>query len=486
MKVKSKSFKTAILAALVAVLMVFATVAFVLRGGASLIARADDASQEPDQVEPAEREPVTPSSLDPMKRIGVDNEMTNPNFADGSASPRSEYGGTKAGWSFTHQDELSGKVEEYSTFERVEITDAVEGMGRTAGTGNLIDTALEITINKDNQSTLDDSATYSPIDALLYGTRASEPVYCSLWIKAEQDMWFDVGFSYSAAGDKYAVYFDLGRRFFVKAGEWTEIGKDDEGNYLPFRAKVTDTGCKRGTGSDPTADNSNCATDATYAKEDTGDTQMGIWYRENWSQVWSCLRFYAYAADLYNGTNGIGAPAATHGLSAGDKYRITGFNFWGVSNQPPADVNYDAETIELNKTAATLAVGETVELTATVGPDNATDKSVYWSSSDTTVADVDQDGKVTAKKAGTCTITAEANGGAGVEASCAITVTAPSSGDNDQDNDNNQGDNNGGATTDSEKKGCKSEMSAVGFGAIGLATLLGGVALIAFRKKETE
>ena len=83
--------------------------------------------------------------------------------------------------------------------------------------------------------------------------------------------------------------------------------------------------------------------------------------------------------------------------------------------------------MSLDKTSMTLTVGETQTLTATVAPDNAQDKSVTWSSSDATVATVDQDGKVTAVKAGTATITVTTTDG-GKTATCAVTVQAATGG----------------------------------------------------------
>lgn len=78
----------------------------------------------------------------------------------------------------------------------------------------------------------------------------------------------------------------------------------------------------------------------------------------------------------------------------------------------------EVSSIELNKTSASLKVGETVTLTATVKPDDATDKTVTWSTSDASVATVDN-GVVTAKKVGSATITAKAGD---KEASCLVTV----------------------------------------------------------------
>lgn len=77
----------------------------------------------------------------------------------------------------------------------------------------------------------------------------------------------------------------------------------------------------------------------------------------------------------------------------------------------------------LNKATATLAVGATETLSATVQPSNATDKSVQFTSSDSAIATVTPiQGKVTAVAAGTATITATTSNGK--TAVCEVTVTA--------------------------------------------------------------
>jgi len=75
--------------------------------------------------------------------------------------------------------------------------------------------------------------------------------------------------------------------------------------------------------------------------------------------------------------------------------------------------------ITLSQAEATLTEGESLTLTATVAPDNATDKAVTWSSSNAAVATVDDNGKVTAVAEGTATITAKAGD---KEATCVVTV----------------------------------------------------------------
>ena len=72
--------------------------------------------------------------------------------------------------------------------------------------------------------------------------------------------------------------------------------------------------------------------------------------------------------------------------------------------------------------SAALNVGTTKQLTATVAPSTASNKSVTWTSSDNTIATVSSTGLVTAKGNGTATITARTASG-GYTDTCTITVT---------------------------------------------------------------
>ncbi|WP_308769500.1 Ig-like domain-containing protein [uncultured Bacteroides sp.] len=79
------------------------------------------------------------------------------------------------------------------------------------------------------------------------------------------------------------------------------------------------------------------------------------------------------------------------------------------------------EQVVLSSTSLSLKEGESQTLTATVTPDDATEGTVSWSSSNPSVATVSSSGKVTAVGAGSCTIKASAGG---KSASCTVTVSA--------------------------------------------------------------
>ena len=89
---------------------------------------------------------------------------------------------------------------------------------------------------------------------------------------------------------------------------------------------------------------------------------------------------------------------------------------------PDDDKGIAVTSLLLDKTSLTLEVGENYTLVVTVSPSNATDKSVTWSSTNSSVATVSS-GKVTAKSEGTTMIAAEAHNGK--TATCIVTVNEP-------------------------------------------------------------
>ena len=87
------------------------------------------------------------------------------------------------------------------------------------------------------------------------------------------------------------------------------------------------------------------------------------------------------------------------------------------------------ESIELNITKTAMKSEETVTLTATVRPDDATDRTITWSSTDPAVASVDDNGLVTAIAPGEANVTATAGD---KTAKCVVVVMEPEIDDDTQ------------------------------------------------------
>ena len=90
-----------------------------------------------------------------------------------------------------------------------------------------------------------------------------------------------------------------------------------------------------------------------------------------------------------------------------------------VTVLPPVPVS----GITLDKTSVSVVEGESGKLTATVNPSNAANKKVTWSSSNSSVVQVDQDGAFYALKPGTATVTVTSVADNTKKATCVVTVT---------------------------------------------------------------
>ena len=95
---------------------------------------------------------------------------------------------------------------------------------------------------------------------------------------------------------------------------------------------------------------------------------------------------------------------------------------WTITVTVEADPSVVA-SVSLDRESALIAVGDGLQLTATVSPDTAEDQSVEWASSDESVATVDGSGLVTAVSVGTATITVTTSDG-GFTATCSVTVAS--------------------------------------------------------------
>ena len=94
-----------------------------------------------------------------------------------------------------------------------------------------------------------------------------------------------------------------------------------------------------------------------------------------------------------------------------------------ANQQSSKDTTIHVESVSLDKSSLTLNKGETDRLIATITPDEATEKTLVWSSSNTDYVEVNQNGIVTAIEAGNATVTVKSKDGAKT-ARCEVTVTA--------------------------------------------------------------
>lgn len=102
-------------------------------------------------------------------------------------------------------------------------------------------------------------------------------------------------------------------------------------------------------------------------------------------------------------------------------------NFIGCKNDDDDDGDVAVTEVKFTSTVTEVTAGETITLEATVSPENATNKTVTWTSSDATVATV-KEGVVTGVKAGEATITASA-GGKNATVKVTVKVAATSGGE---------------------------------------------------------
>ncbi|MGN1418323.1 MAG: InlB B-repeat-containing protein, partial [Acutalibacteraceae bacterium] len=109
------------------------------------------------------------------------------------------------------------------------------------------------------------------------------------------------------------------------------------------------------------------------------------------------------------------ATSASYAPGAGVKMNsnVTLYAVWKYNNVKPT-------SISLNCTSYTMNVGNGKQLYATVYPSNASDKTVYWSSSDSRIASVSGSGRISAKAPGVATITAKTSNGK--TSTCTVTV----------------------------------------------------------------
>lgn len=137
---------------------------------------------------------------------------------------------------------------------------------------------------------------------------------------------------------------------------------------------------------------------ATIANSDDAKIQLGFSNSAHWDN----------AGGWYNIRN-----SSVYVLAQPDK---NVFRAYAGAPTCPAPTTVPVTSVSVSPNSVTLTVGSTKQLSATVSPSNATNKSVTWKSSDAAVATVSGAGLLTARKVGTATITVSSSNGKTVKA----------------------------------------------------------------------
>lgn len=174
----------------------------------------------------------------------------------------------------------------------------------------------------------------------------------------------------------------------------------------------------------PTSQTVNEGETATFTVVATGENLSYQWQQSTDNgQSWT---------DISEAKAATYTTVATTTDMSGNQYRCVVSNSAGSVTSNAVTLTVEKKTVPvtgvtLNPTSLSLFTGESETLTATVEPGNATNKAVTWSTSDNTVATVDENGTVTAVGAGEATITVTTEDGSKT-ATCTVTVTVPVTG----------------------------------------------------------
>lgn len=210
----------------------------------------------------------------------------------------------------------------------------------------------------------------------------------------------------------------IGKSFDPTTGMLVDSPRQNKYYAITYRTKGTDGGYRyvsrlKGQFNIP---------EETYQTEndgtDTNNTQItftGI-YTE-----------HEFTKGVYDGTTW--SPAGVKGIVVDARYGLADVSTFFDAIQTPDSIEVAPEPtvvpvtgVTLSDATATITAGQTQTLTATVAPEDATNKTVTWSSSDEAIATV-EDGVVTAVSAGAATITVTTVDGS-FTAACGVTVEA--------------------------------------------------------------
>jgi endo-1,3(4)-beta-glucanase len=218
--------------------------------------------------------------------------------------------------------------------------------------------------------------------------------------------YFDSDVVNQAGGFRAPEYVDAG----ATAGEGNTIGWINDGEWIEYTVNVASAG----------------SYNVTLRYTSGNATGGGPFWFENAAgskispDITVAMNDASWTAYTNKAVTGVTLAAGTQVIRV--KVGSGGFNL-GKMTFAFAGGNVPVTGVTVSPTSASVVAGGTQQLTATIAPSNATNKTVSWSSSNTAVATVNSTGLVTGVAAGTATITVTTQDGAKT-ATSAITVTS--------------------------------------------------------------
>lgn len=216
----------------------------------------------------------------------------------------------------------------------------------------------------------------------------------------------NITFTSTISSAQYAVVFKRSAAFGIKSNP-----------TITFYEGATQPTCTAPSiTAQPTGGNYNKNAAATLSVTASGTSLTYQWYLNTTNST--------TGATIINGaTNSSHSPSTATGGTMYYYCIVSSGTCTTTSNIVAVTVNVPVSSISLNKNSTSIVENQTETLTATVSPDDATNKTVNWSTSDASIATV-SGGVVTAKAVGTATITATSAADNSKSASCTVTVTA--------------------------------------------------------------
>lgn len=234
------------------------------------------------------------------------------------------------------------------------------------------------------------------------------------------------------AGNKSTQFIEIYNNDFIQTGSWvadswvyTGFTVDADGLYT-IKPKEGFKNIELGY--------ANGANSANTLIEWGEDYPVYVRITKNGEKIWPSGEAQGYELKP-SGKNSVEMPEL-EGLELykGDIIRVEVLGQNKVGRHLMVRYNYDvsmtksvvpavrAEGVNLDKSVCEIIVGETDKITATVTPDNATNKNVIYVSSDDTVATVTSGGVITALKQGIATVYAISGDNEAIKAACTVTV----------------------------------------------------------------